>query len=300
MNMEQTQHISELVVASLKLSDALAPHRIERLSPQLRRAARFVVDNPGEVATRSLRHVAQEADIPAPTFSRLARAIGYDNYDALKDHCRADLLSRRLELPDAALSLKGIEVETFTLPKHVAASVKGIETLLRDIGPAELSEIARLLANARRVVLIGEMRARAFVDYATYLSDMSVDGWTVIGRGTVSLAAETRDLGSKDAAIVVTMKPYSRRSIETARFVADMGTPVIALTDSQLSPVAGLAKHLLVASANSPQFFPSYVITTLLIETLVGMVVAEKGDDAQRRIAENTLRSRELNEYWRD
>ena len=93
------------------------------------------------------------------------------------------------------------------------------------------------------------MRARAFVDYATYLSDMSIDGWTVIGRGTVSLAAETRDLGPQDAAIIVTMKPYSRRSIETARFVADMGTPVIALTDSPLSPVAGAARHLLVASA---------------------------------------------------
>lgn len=282
------------------MSEALAPHRIERLSPQLRRAARFVVDNPGEVATRSLRHVAQEAELPAPTFSRLARAIGYDNYDALKDRCREDLLERHGDFPDAALALKGHEVETFTLPKHVRASVKGIETLLRDIDPVELAEIATRLANARRVVLIGEMRARAFVDYATYLSDMSIDGWAVIGRGTVSLAAETRDLGPDDAAIIVTMKPYSRRSVETARFVADMGTPVIALTDSQVSPVAGIAKHVLVASANSPQFFPSYVVTTLLIETLVGMVVAEKGDDAQRRIAETARRSRDLNEYWRD
>ncbi|MFK7940910.1 MAG: MurR/RpiR family transcriptional regulator [Roseovarius sp.] len=285
---------------AIEMSEALAPHRIERLSPQLRRAARFVVDNPGEVATRSLRHVAQEAELPAPTFSRLARAIGYDNYDALKDRCREDLLERHGDFPDAALALKGHEVETFTLPKHVRASVKGIETLLRDIDPVELAEIATRLANARRVVLIGEMRARAFVDYATYLSDMSIDGWAVIGRGTVSLAAETRDLGPDDAAIIVTMKPYSRRSVETARFVADMGTPVIALTDSQVSPVAGIAKHVLVASANSPQFFPSYVVTTLLIETLVGMVVAEKGDDAQRRIAETARRSRDLNEYWRD
>ncbi len=298
--MEQTQQISASKAIGIKMSDALSPQQIEKLSPQLRRAARFVVDNTGEVATRSLRHVAQEADIPAPTFSRLARAVGFDNYDALKDRCREDLLSRHAELPDAALALKGVEVETFTLPKHVSASVQGIETLLRDIDPAELADIAELLANARRVVLIGEMRARAFVDYATYLSDMSIDGWTVIGRGTVSLAAETRDLGPQDAAVIVTMKPYSRRSVETAKFVADMGTPVIALTDSQLSPVAGVAKHALVASADSPQFFPSYVVTTLLIETLVGMVVAEKGDDAQRRIAETARRSRDLNEYWRD
>lgn len=292
------QHINPSKPGGIDMSEALAPHRIEQLSPQLRRAARFVVDNPGEIATRSLRHVAQKASLPAPTFSRLARAIGYESYDALKDQCRDDLLSRHGDLSDAAQ--QDPQVETFTLPKHVAASVKGIETLLRDVDPAELAEIARVLANARRVVLIGEMRARAFVDYATYLSDMSVDGWTVIGRGTVSLAAETRDLGPQDAAIIVTMKPYSVRSIDTARFVAETGAPLIALTDSTLSPVAGAAKHLLVASADSPQFFPSYVVTTLLIETLVGMVVAEKGDGAQRRIADTARRSRELNEYWRD
>ena len=294
------QHLHKPGADNIKMSEALAPQRIEQLSPQLRRAARFVVDNPGEVATRSLRHIAQAADLPAPTFSRLARAIGFDSYDALKDRCREDVLSWHGDSPETALARKGVEVETFTLPEHVKASIAGIEALLRDVDPAELAEIARLLANARRVVLIGEMRARAFVDYATYLSDMSIDGWTVIGRGTVSLAAETRDLGPTDAAIIVTMKPYSMRSIETARFVAGTNTPVIALTDSQLSPVAGIAKHLLVASANSPQFFPSYVVITLLIETLIGMVVAEKGDDAQQRIAETARRSRDLNEYWRD
>lgn len=274
--------------------------RLQGLSPQLRRAARFVVENPDDIAMRSQRHIADVAKLPAPTFTRLARAIGYESYDALKERCRDEVLSRGVSLDDASRGLDGVEVETFTLPKHVAASVKGIETLLRDIDPVDLNEIARLLANARRVVLIGEMRARAFVDYATYLSDMSLDAWTVIGRGTVSLAAETRDLGPQDAAIIVTMKPYSVRSIEIARIIAEAGTPLIALTDSTLSPAAGIAKHLLVASADSPQFFPSYVVTTLLIETLVGMVVAEKGDDAQRRIADTARRSRALNEYWRD
>jgi hypothetical protein len=46
---------------------------------------------------------------------------------------------------------------------------------------------------------------------------VSVDGLRVIERGAASLAAETRDLGRQDAAIIVTMKPYSVHSIETAR-----------------------------------------------------------------------------------
>ena len=74
--MEHTQHIPRADFKALAVSEAFALGQIEKLSPQLRRAARFVLDNPGEVATRSLRHIAQTANIPAATYSRLASAVG--------------------------------------------------------------------------------------------------------------------------------------------------------------------------------------------------------------------------------
>lgn len=279
---------------------ALSPQRIEGLSPQLRRAARFVVDNPGEVATRSLRHIAQVADLPPPTFSRLARAVGYESYDALRDLCREALLDRRSGIAEKAQALLEGDGETPFVSQHAAASIYAIEALLRDLDHAALQDAARILAGARRVVLIGAMSARAFVDYASYLADMSLEGWSVIGRGAVSLAAETRDLGPKDAALVLTMEPYASRSIDTAREVANTGARLIAVTDSRLSPVASVAAQSLIVSPDSPQFFPSHVAATVLIEALVGMVVKEKGAEAQRRIADTERRSHHLREYWRD
>ena len=62
------------------LSDRSMQDQLSRklgdLSPQLKRAAQFMLDNPDEVATQSLRHLARQADLPPPTFSRLARAVG--------------------------------------------------------------------------------------------------------------------------------------------------------------------------------------------------------------------------------
>lgn len=280
--------------------EALSPHRIEGLSPQLRRAARFVVDNPGEVATRSLRHIAQEANLPPPTFSRLARAVGYESYDALRDLCRANLLDRRAGIAAKAQALLDGDGETPFVTRHAAASIHGIEALLRDLDHTALEDAARILAGARSVALIGAMSARAFVDYASYLADMSLDGWHVVGRGGVSLAAETRDLGPEDAALVLTMQPYAASTIETAKVVAATGAKLIAISDSQVSPVASAATHSLVVSPDSPQFFPSHVAATVLIEALVGMVVKEKGAEAQQRISSTERRSHELREYWRD
>ena len=55
------------------------------LSPQLRRAADFVAANGQEVATRSLRQVSVAAGVTPPTLSRLARALGFDSYEALRE-----------------------------------------------------------------------------------------------------------------------------------------------------------------------------------------------------------------------
>ena len=277
--------------------EAFAPDRVDGLSPQLRRAARFVVDNPGVIATRSLRHVAQEADLPPPTFTRLARAVGYESYSELRDFCRTAFLTRQgsdAPGPDA------VPTSGSLYERHATHAMRGIETLLSQFDTAQMQDVAQTLADARRVVLIAEMRARAFVDYATYLSDMAFDGWGVIGRGTLSLAAETRDLGPQDAALILTTHPYARRSVETVQLVAETGAAIVAITDSQLSPVAKYAKHLMVISFQSAHSIPSYVVASLVIETLFGMVVETKGADAQQRIVDTARRARDLNEYWRD
>ena len=76
------------------------------LSPQLRRAARYVIEHPGEIATRSQRHVATVSNLPPPTFTRLSRAIGLQNYDPLSELCRYDILQSKTELADRAKALR--------------------------------------------------------------------------------------------------------------------------------------------------------------------------------------------------
>jgi len=281
---------------------ALAPDQLKGLSPQLRRAAQFIIDHTDDVATRSLRHIAQEAGLPPPTFSRLARAIGYESYDALREICRTAISRRRSLLADKALELVdgARDRDAPFLVTHAAAAMRNTQMLLENIDFDEFEAMALRLASARRVVLIGELSARPFVDYASYVAAMSLPNWTVIGRGGGNLSAELVDLGSEDVAVVFSIEPYALRSVETTRAVAARSVYVVSITDSPLSPVAALAASVFIVSAESPQFFPSHVGATVLIEALIGMVVRERGAKSQRRIAQVERQSHELSEYWQE
>ena len=51
--------------------------------------------------------------------------------------------------------------------------------------------------------------------------------------------------------------------------------------------------------SDSPQFFSSYAATLVLVETIIGMLVARAGPEAMDRIAEVEARNHRLEEYWR-
>ena len=75
------------------------------MSPQLRRAVRYVIENPGEIATWSQRHVAILSNLPAPTFARLSKAIGLKNNYQLRKLCRYDFLQSETALANQATAL---------------------------------------------------------------------------------------------------------------------------------------------------------------------------------------------------
>ena len=55
------------------------------LPPRLQRAARFIIENPDQIAVRSMREIARRAGVAPATMVRLARAIDFADDGDLKD-----------------------------------------------------------------------------------------------------------------------------------------------------------------------------------------------------------------------
>lgn len=287
-------------LATSKLKD-LTPDRLQDLSPQLRRAARYVVEHPGEVATRSQRFVARTANLPAPTFTRLAHAIGYDSYDDLRETCRLDVLNKRTVLAEKAQALVNSDGQQSDFATRLAAAaIRNTEALIAALDQNDLENAVQKLATARTVALVGVMSARPIVEYAMYLANMSLPGWIVPGRSGYGMASDLAGLGHGDVAIVFSIEPYAKQTIEIARTLSKQGTYVIALTDNRLSPVAEHAQLCFCIDTQSPQFFPSHVAAMVFFEIIIGMIIQTKGTEAQERIAAVERQNHTLGEYWQD
>src|SRR5215470_17664593 len=120
-------------VASLDVLQRLRT-RFDALSPELRRAARWIADHPGETGLLSMRQQARSAGVSAPTMVRLASALGLANYASLRRPFQEALTGRSIQYGRRASALQA---------SHEA---KRIERLAREISAAQTSDLESVLA----------------------------------------------------------------------------------------------------------------------------------------------------------
>ncbi|WP_299471871.1 MurR/RpiR family transcriptional regulator [uncultured Roseibium sp.] len=267
------------------------------LSETLRVAADYIAENQVEIATRSLRSVASASGVSPASYTRLARALGYSDYEALREQARYELSEREQDsFQDKARRLRS-DADQPLLPRQVAACIDNIQGLVADIDPATLETVVDRLAASRKIVLIGALASAGFTDYFAYLAKWFDDRWLVAGRNGTTLGSTLAALGADDTVLIISKHPYAHRSVRAAKLASGCGAKVVVLTDSRAFPGLQYADFHFIQRTESPHFFSSYAATLVLIETITGMLVARAGSEADARIQEVDKYNRLLDEF---
>ncbi len=109
------------------------------LSPQVRLAARRLLDQPGRVAVLSMRQLAEEAGVKPNTLVRLARAIGFEGYDDLRKPFREDAAGVGTSFTDKARWLQDIaeaEHHGYLLADLYSSSLSIVELVFEELETA--------------------------------------------------------------------------------------------------------------------------------------------------------------------
>ncbi|WP_298816267.1 MurR/RpiR family transcriptional regulator [uncultured Roseibium sp.] len=267
------------------------------LSDTLRVAADYIAENQVEIATRSLRSVASASGVSPASYTRLARALGFSDYEALREQARSEISRRGSgSFQDKARKLQSYADQPL-LPRQVSACIDNIKALVDDIDPSMLDATVQQLERSRRIILIGALASAGFTDYFAYLAKWFDDRWIVAGRNGATLGSTLAGVSSKDTVIVISKHPYAHRSVRAAEIAAASGAKVIVLTDSHAFPGLQFADFHFIQRTESPHFFSSYAATLVLIETITGMLVARAGSDAEARIQDVEKHNRLLDEF---
>ena len=271
------------------------------LSPQLRQAAKFVLDMPTEVAINSMRRVAAEADVAPSTMLRLAKAIGFASYDAFRTPFQEALRGRGDGFGDRAKWLQSMAEHSergALLSGMARAGIDNVESVFQVNALETFVNAAKLIRSARQAFVVGAAGAYGFAHYFHYVGRMALPNLRLASVDAGSLMDDLVDLGPSDAVIALTMRPYTSATVRAAAFARERGARVIAISNSRSSPLAKGAACLLVIPTESPQFFPSYTAAVAVLETLVAFIVADGDRGTVAKIADVERFRHSADIYW--
>lgn len=265
--------------------------QFDGMSAQLQVAARYVLDHPRDVALLSMREQARKAGVRPATMTRFAKRIGLSGYDAIRGLYADALRGGALDFASKA----GAQVASQKLrgDKALAAEMLGTmqDQLARLAQPEALDRLVRAadhLASARRIYCLGLRSSHSVAWHAHYIlsffGDRSVFLDAIAGVG----ADQLRNATQEDVLLVVSVAPYTRATVEIAQYAAALGITLIAITDSEVAPLAQLAECAIVVSTESQSFFHTMSPAFVMAEILTALVAGRGGNAAL-----NTVRQME-------
>lgn len=274
---------------------------LNELSPQRRKAAKYLIDHPDEIAVVPLRQLATNAGVKASTLVRVGAAIGFPNFSQLRLPFRAQLRLGDEFISDRARRLESQGHKQGKLYAGMAqAAMTNLEVLFSQDLAEPVTAVAKKMVAARRVVVTAVGSGYALAHQFCYVSRMALPSVVLTPQVGGLPVDDLIDLGPRDVALVMSFRPYRRETIDAATYARARGAFVVAITDSRTSPVAMPADTVMVVPTDTPQFFPSMTATMALLETLVASIVVQGGRKTVANVEAFDRMRHEFSVWWKE
>ena len=273
---------------------------LDQMSPELKKAARFVAERPNEIGVGSIRKIAGAAGVKPNALVRLAQTQGYPTFEAFRAPFREQLTSERLSFPDRARWLRSIARSGRFGPLYgemATTSIENLEGLFGGTSADEVKAAADAIVASRTSYVLGVGLAYSLAHLFAYLARMAIDQVVAVPRDGSLPVDDIARAGSGDVLLAMTFEPYRVEVVDAVRAASQQGVTIIGISDRRTSPIVRAADHRFVLPTDTPQAFTSVVAVSAFLETLVAFVIAEAGDVAVRNIEAFDKRRRRLGVY---
>ncbi|MDX8450306.1 MurR/RpiR family transcriptional regulator [Mesorhizobium captivum] len=259
----------------------------DRMSAQLQTAARYMLDHPSDVALLSMREQARHAGVQPATMTRLAKHLGFAGYDVVRESYAAAVrggypgFAGKAGIQVLSQKLKGDRAQASEMVDSIAAHIARLakpEVLDRMVAAAGR------LWSARRIYCLGLRSSHPVAWHIHYIlslvGDRSIllDG--VAATGADAIGRATHD----DVLLVASVLPYTRQTVEIAEYAVGRGVPVVAITDSEVAPLAQIATQVILVPTQSPSFFHTMAPAFAVAEILAALLAGRGGEQALAEI----------------
>jgi len=266
-------------------------HKLPNLTESQKAIANYIVDNPQRFSLCSVRELEKELKISKSTIVRLVQALGYKGFSELKSEFLKSIRQNVGPIPQYKTFLSTTHEKLDFIRFIADETVNNIHRTLQSIDSRQYKRAIDLLKKASHVYTIGIGISSCLAEIATYLFTRVSINSNFMTHGTLKFTEQIINISQKDVIVAFSFPPYSKETIEAARYAQERSIKVISITDKVTSEIVQYSDVFLQVSVKSITISNSIMSVLVLLYA----IIAHLGDE----LKEKTLKTIEAIEHVR-
>ena len=241
--------------------------------------AQYILAHYDKAAFMTAAKLGMTVGVSESTVVRFASELGFDGYPqlqrALQELIRNRLTSvQRMEVTSDQLGDGNI------LHKVLNLDIEKIRRTMEKASVEDFEQAVDAIVSAKNIYILGIRSASALSGFMSFYFNQIFENVRLINTTSASeMFEQIMRIKEGDVFIGITFPRYSKRTTNAAKFAKQNGAKVIAITDSDLSPIAEAADHLLLARSDMASFVDSLVAPLSMINALIVAIGIRKKDE---------------------
>lgn len=251
----------------------------KKLSKGHKKLVQYITDNYDKAAFMTASKLGETVGVSESTVVRFATEIGFKGYPELQKELQRMIKSKLTAVQRMEVSSNLIG-EQDAIKKVLNGDIELIRKTLDSVSSSEFSKAVETINSAKRIYILGVRSSAALASFLYFYLNPVFENVVLVDTSSASEMFEQMfRIGENDVCVAISFPRYSKQTINALRFINDRRTKIIAITDSDDSPIAEYADTLLVAKSDMVSVVDSLVAPLSLINALVVAVTFSRREE---------------------
>ena len=244
-----------------------------------RRIAEYIINNYDRAAYMTASVLGTEAGVSESTVVRFAALLGFDGYQQLQRQIRESVRARMTSVQRVSAANHRMD-ESEVLEHILLEDAENIRSTLESIDPAAFERAVDMILSAKNIYILGMRSSAVLAEFMSYYFGLLFDNVRLIRpAGGSEIFEHLMKLHEDDVFVAISFPRYTTGVVNATEFASKTGADVIAITDSQSSPIVPHSDVVLTAKSEMASFADSLVAPMSLINAMITYIGKKKEEE---------------------
>lgn len=260
--------------------------RFDSLPKNQRKVADFVIDNFDNIPFVDVHEVSRLVGVSVASVIRFAQSVGFTGFSELRDAV-SDSLKKHLKKKEIFPLFDKSNLKNDLLTSVANMDVKNINDTLSIIDREVFNLVIEKIVESNRVYTAGLGISYLLAEILSYqLTQVGVDA-SVLKHTHTLFHEQILYINENDLLICFSFPPYSKETVDVARFAKQNGIKVISITNKSTAPIAAFSKAVLTVKSENMLFTNSFAAISVIINAIATACAVKNKTKAKKVLKES-------------